>query len=167
MTNNHFFIHKFLKMKLLNFENVKIKKRGSYQWNQWFLKSQTSIEILPKIMQMSGRSDEDQCGIVPQICGQTLKSMENVSYLSKNMPQIGGRNLKLVEIASNLCDILPIFFLDSVQGSSTQWNKPQITTRWKLKLVEEVEIVLEEVINGCYKRPQICLYASPLVLTHV
>ena len=56
---------------------------------------------------MSGRSDEDQCGIVPQICGQTLKSMENVSYLSKNMPQIGGRNLKSVEGASNLCDILP------------------------------------------------------------
>ena len=43
---------------------------------------------------MSGRSDEDECRIVPPIGGQTLKSMEDASYFSDNMPQIGGRNLQ-------------------------------------------------------------------------
>ena len=82
---------------------------------------------------MSGRSDEDECRIVPPIDGQTLKSMEDASYFSDNMPQIGGRNLQLVEGASNLCDILPRFggrILTSVEKASNdreincnQWKK--------------------------------------------
>ena len=45
---------------------------------------------------MSGRSDEDECRIVPPIGGQTLKSMEDASYFSDNMPQIGGGSFESV-----------------------------------------------------------------------
>ena len=82
---------------------------------------------------MSGRSDEDECRIVPPIGEQTLKSMEDVSYFSDNIAQIGGRNLQLVEGASNLCDIPPRFggrILASVEKTSNhhkincnQWKK--------------------------------------------
>ena len=67
---------------------------------------------------MSGRSDKDECRIVPLNGGQTLKSMEDASYFIDNMPQISGRNLKSMEGASNLCDILPRFggrILNSVE----------------------------------------------------
>ena len=82
---------------------------------------------------MSGRSDEDECHIVPPIGGQTLKSIEDILNFSNNMPQIGGRNLQLVEGASNLCDIPPRFggrILASVEKTSNhhkincnQWKK--------------------------------------------
>ena len=46
---------------------------------------------------MRGRSDEDECHIVPPIGAETLKSMEDASCFRDNMPQIGGSNVQLVE----------------------------------------------------------------------
>ena len=81
---------------------------------------------------MSGRSDEDECRIVPPIGGQTLKSMDDASCFRNNMPQIGGRNLQLLEGTLNLCDIPPRFYGRILAWVEKASNHREIKcNRWK------------------------------------